>query len=175
MLKQLSLSLLACLSSFEVANAHATLEQSQATSGKVYKAVVRIGHGCEGKATIKVRIKVPEGLISAKPMPKPGWTIEKIKGSYKNAYDLHGTSVKEGTTEIVFSGSSLADDEYDEFVVRGTVAKELPVGTRVYVPVVQECTGGAAERWIEIPAAGKTSDDYEAPAPFFDVVGQPRS
>ncbi|NKL03287.1 DUF1775 domain-containing protein [Rhizobium leguminosarum bv. viciae] len=166
MLKQLSLS-------FEVANAHATLEQSQATSGKVYKAVVRIGHGCEGKATIKVRIKVPEGLVSAKPMPR--WTIEKIKGSYKNAYDLHGTSVKEGTTEIVFSGSSLADDEYDEFVVRGTVAKELPVGTRVYVPVVQECTGGAAERWIEIPAAGKTSDDYEAPAPFFDVVEQPRS
>ena len=30
--------------------------------------------------------------------------------------------------------------------------------------VVQEC-GASAERWIEIPAAGQTSDDLERPAP----------
>jgi uncharacterized protein YcnI len=29
---------------------------------------------------------------------------------------------------------------------------------------VQECTDGAAERWIEIPEAGKVADDYEMPA-----------
>ncbi len=175
MLKQIMLTAMAGLLATSAANAHATLEQSQGYSGKGYKAVVRIGHGCEGKPTIKVRIKVPEGLVSVKPMPKPGWSIEKIKGAYARSYELHGNAVKEGVTEIVFSGNSLADDEYDEFVIRGTVAKELPLGTRVYVPVVQECTDGAAERWIEIPAAGKSSDDYESPAPFFDVVEQPRS
>jgi uncharacterized protein YcnI len=30
---------------------------------------------------------------------------------------------------------------------------------------VQDCEGGAAERWIEIPAAGKVADDYPFPAP----------
>jgi uncharacterized protein YcnI len=175
MFKHATIAAVAALFTVGTAYAHATLEQTQANPGKAYKAVVRIGHGCEGKPTIKVRIKVPEGLLSAKPMPKPGWTIEKIKGSYAKTYELWGEPVKDGTTEIVFSGNSLADDEYDEFVFRGTVAKELPVGTRVYVPIVQECTDGAAERWIEIPAAGKTSDDYETPAPFFDVVEQPRS
>jgi uncharacterized protein YcnI len=108
-------------------------------------------------------------------MPKAGWTVEKIKGSYEKSYDLYGKPVKEGLTEIIWSGGNLADDEYDEFVLRGTVAKELPLGTRVYVPIVQECTDGASERWIEIPAAGKSSDDYEKPAPYFDVVEQPRS
>lgn len=175
MIKQVTFALFAGLCIAGVAHAHATLEQTQATAGKAYKAVVRIGHGCEGKSTVKVRVRVPEGLVSAKPMPKPGWTIEKIKGSYEKSYNLHGTTVGEGLTEIVWSGGSLADDEYDEFVFRGTIAKELTTGTRVYVPIVQECTDGASERWIEIPAAGKTSDDYEKPAPYFDVIEQPRS
>jgi len=157
------------------AQAHITLEQTEAVSGKAYKAVLRVGHGCEGKAIVRIRVKIPEGLLSAKPMPKVGWTVEKIRGTYEKSYDLYGKPVKEGLTEIVWQGGQLADDEYDEFAFRATVAKELPAATRIYVPVVQECTEGAVERWIDIPAAGKTSDDYETPAPFFDVVVQPRS
>jgi uncharacterized protein YcnI len=157
------------------AQAHITLEQTEAVSGKAYKAVLRVGHGCEGKATVKIRVKIPEGLLSAKPMPKTGWTLEKIRGPFEKSYDLYGEQVKEGVTEIVWQGGSLADDEYDEFVFRATVAKELPASTRIYVPVVQECAEGAVERWIDIPAAGKTSDDYETPAPFFDVVAKPHS
>ncbi|MBD9449783.1 DUF1775 domain-containing protein [Rhizobium sp. RHZ01] len=175
MIRQVAATLLLSVFAVGAAHAHATLEQAQGISGKAYKAVVRIGHGCEGKPTLKVRVKVPEGLLSAKPMPKAGWTVEKIKGSYEKSYDLYGKPVKEGLTEIIWSGGNLADDEYDEFVFRGTVAKELPLGTRVYVPIVQECADGASERWIEIPAAGKSSDDYEKPAPYFDVVEQPRS
>jgi len=175
MIKQAALAVVAGLFTAGVANSHATLEQSQGISGKAYKAVIRIGHGCEGKPTIKVRVKIPEGFLSAKPMPKQGWSVEKIKGSYEKSYDLYGEPVKEGVSEIVWGGGSLADDEYDEFVLRGTVAKEIPLGTRIYVPIVQECADGASERWIEIPAAGKTSDDYESPAPYFDVVEQPHS
>jgi uncharacterized protein YcnI len=35
----------------------------------------------------------------------------------------------------------------------------------LYFPTVQECEGGKAERWIEIPAEGKGADDYTFPAP----------
>jgi uncharacterized protein YcnI len=45
---------------------------------------------------------------------------------------------------------------------------DFPVGTIVYFPVMQECAGGAVERWIEIPAPGK-SDDYETPAPGLTI------
>ena len=108
-------------------------------------------------------------------MPKPGWTTEKTKANYDKSYDLYGNPVTEGVAEIVWSGGSLADDEYDEFVFRATVAKEISSGTRLYVPVVQECTDGVAERWIEIPVAGKTSDDYDTPAPYVEIVEQPHS
>ena len=175
MIKQTAIALAATVCVAGAASAHITLEQAQAQTGKAYKAVLRVGHGCEGKSTIRVRVKIPEGLLSAKPMPKPGWVTEKTTDHYEKSYDLYGKSVTEGVSEISWSGGSLGDNEYDEFVFRATVAKEIPSGTRIYVPVVQECTDGAVERWIEVPAAGKTPDDYETPAPYFDIIEQPRT
>jgi uncharacterized protein YcnI len=37
-------------------------------------------------------------------------------------------------------------------------------GTTIWFPIVQECEQGV-NRWIEIPAEGKSADDYEEPAP----------
>lgn len=52
-------------------------------------------------------------------------------------------------TEIAWSGGSLADDEYDEFVFRGTLDHRLEGGRIIYFPVVQSC-GQDAARWIEV-------------------------
>jgi uncharacterized protein YcnI len=145
--------------------AHVTLETAQAPVSSSYKAVFRVPHGCAGKPTNTVRVQIPEGVIAAKPQPKPGWQLEKVRGSYAKSYDYYGTQMNEGVKEIVWSGGNLADDEYDEFVLRAYLAGDLPVGETLYFPVVQECPGGAVERWIEIPAAGQSSDDLELPAP----------
>ena len=147
------------------AYAHITLEQGEAPVGAPYKAVLRVPHGCDGKATVAIRVQIPEGVIAAKPMPKPGWKLDKIKGKYAKSYDYYGTPTSEGVKEIDWSGGSLADDEYDEFVVRAMLTPDLPVGQMLYFPVVQECEGGAVERWIQIPAAGQSEDDLETPAP----------
>jgi periplasmic copper chaperone A len=145
--------------------AHVSLEGAEAAVGSSYKAVFRVPHGCEGKPTIAVRVQIPEGVIGVKPMPKPGWTLEKITGDYEKTYELHGTPISEGVTEIVWKGGSLADDEYDKFVLRGTLTTDLPVGTMLHFPIVQECSGGAFARWIEIPAEGQAEDELEHPAP----------
>lgn len=145
--------------------AHVTLETQQAAIGSTYKAVLRVPHGCKGAATIKVRVRVPEGMIAVKPMPKPGWTLETVKGKYDEAYDYYGTPTSEGVREVVWSGGRLLDEHYDEFVLRGYLTSELNPETTLYVPVVQECEGGGVERWIEIPAAGRSADDTKFPAP----------
>ncbi len=145
------------------ANAHATLETTEAAAGSTYKGIIRIGHGCDGEATLKLRGKIPEGVISVKPMPKPGWTLETVTGPYAQAYDYYGTSLTEGVTEIVWTGD-LPDDWYDEFVFRGTLNAGFEPGSTVWFPVVQECAN-AAERWIEIPAAGQDPHDLASPAP----------
>lgn len=150
--------------------AHTTLETAEAPVGSTYKAVFRVPHGCEGKPTNVVRVQIPEGVIAVKPMPKPGWTLEKVKGSYEKPYDYHGTPVNEGVKEVVWQGGNLADDEYDEFVLRAYLTPGLPAGRMLYFPTMQGCPGGTTERWIEIPAEGQTSDDLELPAPGIKLL-----
>ena len=58
------------------AHAHATIQPREAAAGSYVQAAVTITHGCDGSATAVVRVKLPEGMISAKPQMKPGWTIE---------------------------------------------------------------------------------------------------
>jgi uncharacterized protein YcnI len=151
------------------ANAHATLEVQEAPVNSSYKAVMRVGHGCEGSPTLRLRVRIPEGVIAVKPMPKPGWTLETVKAQYGKSYDYFSTPMAEGVQEIVWTGK-LLDEHYDEFVFRTRLTDSLPVGQMLYFPTVQECEGGKAERWIEIPAAGKSADDYEYPAPGLKLL-----
>src|SRR5258705_280697 len=62
------------------ASAHVTLETREAAVGAPYKAVLRVPHGCEGAATIALRVRVPDGMIAVKPMPKPGWKVDTVSG-----------------------------------------------------------------------------------------------
>ncbi|MCO5080446.1 MAG: YcnI family protein [Rhizobiaceae bacterium] len=152
--------------------AHVSLEKTEAPVASTYKAIFRVPHGCEGTPTNVIRVQIPEGVISVKPQPKAGWKLEKVRGKYAKTYDYYGTPTSEGVKEVVWSGGSLGDDEYDEFVLRGYVTGDLKVGETLYFPVVQECPEGKAERWIEIPAAGQSGDDLELPAPGVKLLEQ---
>lgn len=158
-----ALAMAASLALAAPALAHATLENAQAAPDSTYKAVVRIGHGCKGQPTLKVRVAVPEGVIAVKPMPKAGWTLETAKGPYAKSYKLHGETVSDGVTGIVWSGS-LEDGHYDEFVFQARVTDAFQPGATVYFPVVQECAG-AKEEWTQIPAAGQDAHSLKSPAP----------
>jgi uncharacterized protein YcnI len=169
MLKKLIIAGGLLVSGASIAFAHVSLEKGEAAVGSTYKAIFRVPHGCEGKATNTVRVQVPEGVISIKPQPKAGWKLEKVKGAYAKSYDYYGTATSEGVKEVIWSGGSLADDEYDEFVFRAYLTPDLKVGETLYFPVVQEC-GDKAERWIEIPKAGQSEDDLELPAPGIKLL-----
>jgi uncharacterized protein YcnI len=55
-------------------------------------------------------------------------------------------------------------------VFRANLTDSLHSGHMLYFPTVQECEGGKAERWIEIPADGKKADDYKFPAPGLKLL-----
>lgn len=143
--------------------AHATLEQQEAATGSTYKGVMRIGHGCDGQATLKVRISIPEGVVAAKPMPKPGWELETVTGDYAKSYDYYGRTLTSGVTEIIWTGS-LEDAHYDEFTFRAKLHKSLDAGQTLFFPTVQECAD-SSRAWIEIPAGGQDPHDLKSPAP----------
>jgi periplasmic copper chaperone A len=152
-----------------IAFAHVTLETREAPLGGGYKAVLRVPHGCEGTPTTAIRVRIPEGVIGVKPMPKPGWTLSTVTGKYPKTYRLFHAQISEGVTEIVWVGGKLLDAHYDEFVFQANLTDDLDPGKTLYFPVVQECEKGV-HRWIEIPAEGKEPGDYPEPAPGLKVL-----
>jgi periplasmic copper chaperone A len=143
--------------------AHVTLERQEAAPNERYKAVLRVGHGCAGSPTTVIRVQIPDGITSAQPMPKPGWEIEIVREAIDEPIsDGHGGQITERIAEIRWTGGSLPDDFYDEFVFR-TRLPDTP-GATIRFPVVQECEEGV-HRWVDVPADGQDAGDLAEPAP----------
>ncbi|WP_018239797.1 DUF1775 domain-containing protein [Ensifer sp. BR816] len=152
-----------------MAHAHATFEVDSTPSEKTFKAILQVPHGCDGKATTEVQVKLPEGFVFAKPQPKPGWELEIIKGDYQKSYDNHGTKVSSGPVEIRWKGGNLPDEFYDTFVIRGKVSG-LDKETVLAFPTTQLCGADAKVVWDQVPAAGEDAHALEHPAPTVTVT-----
>ena len=148
--------------------AHVTLATGEARANTYYKAVFQVPHGCDGAATQTVRIQIPEGVIGVKPMPKAGWTLSITRGAYAKSYQSHGKTVAEGPKEIVWSGGSLADDNYDEFVFTSFIT-DFPSGQAITFPTTQQCAKGEV-RWDQIASEGQNPHSQKSPAPTLRIV-----
>jgi periplasmic copper chaperone A len=144
--------------------AHVTLEAQEARLNAPYKGVLRISHGCEKTATTSVRVRIPDGVIGVKPMPKAGWTLTTVTANYPKPVKLYHAELTEGVVEISWAGGNLPDAWYDEFTFTGFISGDLQAGKTLYFPVVQECEKGV-HRWIETPAAGTSRSSLKEPAP----------
>jgi uncharacterized protein YcnI len=149
--------------------AHIALEAQEAKVNAPYKGVLRVPHGCEKTATTSVRVRIPDGVLGIKPMPKAGWTLTTVTAKYPKPVKLYHAELTEGVVEISWAGGTLPDAWYDEFVFTGYISGELEAGKTIYFPVVQECEKGV-HRWIEIPAAGQSRSDLSQPAPELKLL-----
>ncbi len=156
--------------SASAASAHAVLERKEASPNASYRGVVQIMHGCDGKPTTRVSVTIPEGVIGAKPMPKPGWTLATRTGAYAKSYPSFHGMVSEGVKTITWSGGSLPDDQVDEFTFFARVSDAFAPGATVYFPIEQDCAEGGGYRWSEIPAEGQDAHALKSPAPAVRIV-----
>jgi uncharacterized protein YcnI len=147
-----------------VARAHVTLDVPQAVTGESFKAIFRIGHGCDGKATQALTVRVPAGFHQAKPMPKAGWQVDVRRAPLATPFESRGTTIREDVVEVTWRATTrdswLRDDEYDEFTLRGQVAAQPGV---VWFTASQQCDGVRME-WSEVPASGADAHGLKAPA-----------
>lgn len=159
---------MAIIASQSSAFAHVTLATGETRAGTYYKAVFQVPHGCDGAATQAIRIEIPEGVIGVKPMPKPGWTLNVSRGAYAKSYQSHGKAVTEGPKEVVWSGGSLSDDNYDEFVFTSFIT-DFPSGQAIAFPTIQQCAKGEV-RWDQIASDGQNPHSLKSPAPVLRIV-----
>ncbi len=148
-----------------VNHAHVVFAEPTVAPNSSFRGVLKVGHGCEGSPTIALRVLIPEGFVSVKPMPKAGWKLETKMTKLAKPFDSHGKTISEAVSEITWSGT-LDDTHYDEFVF---VARAPEATGKHYFKVQQRCEKGEWN-WVEVPEAGKSRKDYKAPAAELTVT-----
>ncbi len=134
-------------------HAHTTADPDEGTAGGYQRTAFRITHGCKGSPTTAVTIRMPDGVVLAKPMPKPGWTLEIKTRPLATPVDSgHGFKVREAVSEVTWRGGRLENAQFDEFVVMLRLP-DLPEGktprrstSRRYRPAKRARTAGPAFR-----------------------------
>ena len=151
-------------------HAHVALEYQVAPAGSHYKASFQIGHGCGDSPTRQLVVEIPAGVRGARPMPKPGWTLEVRRDKLAQPYTQHGRSVTEDVTRISWTAKSrddmLAGSHYDEFIL---VARMPQQAGTLYWPVRQLCEEGRLD-WVEVPQPGQKRSDLKMPAATLEIL-----
>lgn len=153
--------------------AHVVLEDQTALAGHSYKAVLKVGHGCEGSPTTAMRVTIPAGFMGARPMPKAGWKLDIKTAKLAVPYDSYGKQVTEDVSEITWTATSkdsyLPEAYYDEFILRGGLPSKVASVTVMWFKVLQTCEKGVND-WSQIPAAGVDAHSLKSPAALLEII-----
>lgn len=153
--------------------AHMVADPAEGPAGEYFKTAFRVTHGCQGSPTVSVTIRIPEGVLSARPQAKPGWTIEIKTRPVEPPVDTgHGFLLRQTASEITWRGGSLANAHFDEFAL--TMRTPDKPGTTLYFPTIQACEKGSYE-WVEVPPATAKPGEHhhlKTPAPAVKLRAQ---
>jgi uncharacterized protein YcnI len=165
--RALACAALGLIASVGAASSHPTLTQRTAQADSYFRASISVPHGCDGAATTKISIWLPESVVQARPMVKPGWTIEIVRVKLEKEFEgPHGHKITHRVAKVIYSGGTLPDDHFDDFTLSLRLPKQAGV---LYFPVEQEC-GDKRRAWNEIPSPGEKLSDLESPAAALTIT-----
>ena len=133
--------------------AHVVAAPGEAKAGSYAAIAFRVGHACAaGDTTLKLRVEIPDAVASARPQPKPGWTVEVEKTGDR-------------ATAVTWTGR-LPDDQFDDFAVlmKLPVLAGKPAAGSLTFPAIQTCEHGESQ-WTEIPDPERPDEKLTRPAP----------
>jgi uncharacterized protein YcnI len=152
------------------ASAHVTITPSDTAAGAYSVLTVSVPHGCDGSATTKVAIRMPEEITEVTPTRNPFYDLRKVTTKLDKPITAEdGDQITERTSEVVYTARTpLPDGERDAFELSLQLPEDAEGKTLVF-PAIQTCEKGQTA-WTEVPAAGQTEDDLEHPAPSVTVT-----
>ena len=157
-----------------LAGAHVTIDPPEAVAGGYVRVALRVPHGCAGgAATTAIAVEIPDGVYSARPMPKPGWRLviahRRLEAPAATP-GPHARHLEEGerlVSRITWEGGHLPDEQYEEFVLMLQAPNEP--GGALALPVIQRC-GARSEDWVERAGPGHDAHDLARPAPVLRLL-----
>jgi uncharacterized protein YcnI len=151
------------------ASAHVTVSASTTAAGAFTVLTMSVPHGCDGSATTKVAIQIPEEINAVTPTRNPLWEVDKqVEQLDPPVTDAHGNEITERVATVTYTARTPLPDGYrDAF----ELSLQLPEseGTTLVFPTIQTCEQGESA-WIEVPAEGQDAEELELPAPSLTIT-----
>ncbi|HEY0278324.1 MAG TPA: YcnI family protein [Solirubrobacterales bacterium] len=138
------------------AEAHVTLQPTEAPEGAYTVLDVRVPNETEDADTTKVAVQFPQGFGDVSYQAVPGWSVEVVHAKLKQPIQTDDGPVTEGVKEVIFSGGKLAPGQFQDF----PMSVQIPgkAGDELTFKAVQTYDDGEVVRWIGAP-------ESEHPAP----------
>lgn len=147
-------------------SAHIVFAETNAAAGSYYVGFLRVGHGCDGSATVSVRVEIPASIITARPQPKPGWTLTiEHQPLAKAVTGEGGAMITQRVSAVTWTGR-LDAEQFDQFAL---MMKLPDQAGDLYFPTTQRCEAGQND-WTMIPAMGQPWHSVPRPAPVLHVM-----
>ena len=150
-------------------NAHAVLDRQSIAPGQTMHVSIAIGHGCDGSATTRLSLNIPEGVIVTKIDPNDRFQSQSQKAKFDHVWTGPQGSVADGIKTITWSDGQLADKARGEFGFDIYASSDLKIGQILAFPVLQTCEQGE-RRWFEQADTIDTREKLKAPAPVITIV-----
>ena len=151
------------------ASAHVTVTPENTAAGSFTVVTMSVPHGCDGSATTKVAIQIPEDILAVTPTRNPYYDVaKKIEKLPEPVTDAHGNEVTERVASVEYTAKTpLPDGERDAFELSLQLPEEA--GETLAFPAVQTCEKGETA-WTEVATGDQDAEELEHPAPAFEIT-----
>lgn len=164
-----------------VAEAHVTLQPSEAPAGGFTRLDVRVPNETDNANTTKVEVKFPPGFAEVSTQPVPGWSTKVTKSKLaKPVTTDEGDKITEQVSTITWTGSGtqgrIAPGQFQDFGL--SVALPDEPGKSLTFKALQTYSNGDVVRWIGAPDADEPAPRVKlaaAPAATTTAPAQPKS
>lgn len=149
------------------ADAHVSVSADTTAAGSYALLTFGVPHGCDGSATTRIAIKIPDQILSVTPTVNPNWDVQKVTAAVTPPVtDSHGNQITERVDQVVYTARTpLPADLRDALVLSAKIPDAA--GQTLSFPIIQTCEVGETA-WIEQEVAGQPEPAH--PAPTIEVT-----
>lgn len=146
------------------AQAHVSLHPNAIPQGAYVTLYVRVPNEVDHADISSVRIKLPNGVLSALGDAPPGWSFRARTHRLAKPIKTDDGVVSTAVTEVDFTGGHTPPGQFANLPLTLSLPASAKQGSVLRFPTVQTYSNGEIVRWID-PSA-----DDEHPAPTIDVT-----
>lgn len=146
-----------------VAGAHVGVKTDSTAAGGYATLTFAVPHGCDGAATDKLVLQIPDGVTSFTPGRTAFWTPKlTMKTLDEPITSSHGEKITEVPDVVTWTATTpLPEGQLDQIPASVKFPEEEG---QLNFPLVQECVGDAETAWTQIAAEGGEEPEHPAPS-----------